>query len=148
MVKPSLPWLAMWLFTWRKALFQQVQGGHARQCEHRTHREESLSRQVTWHRNCADSLPTWCFQTNPACSSQYRRVLHQKEVCADLVNLCHILTYEGIFSHHCAMKLQMAGNQDSSNNNNYVMNHHLHSAYVLSSWPAPLLLRVTPTQAL
>lgn len=31
MVKLSLPWLARWLCTWRKAFFQQEQGGHTGQ---------------------------------------------------------------------------------------------------------------------
>lgn len=39
------------------------------------------------------SLPTWCFQTNSACSSQYKRVLHQKEVCADLIRSLTYVTY-------------------------------------------------------
>lgn len=51
---------------------------------------------------CRESPPTCYFQTNSAGSTQYEFVL-QKEVCTNLIkslNLVHILTYEGIRSHH------------------------------------------------
>lgn len=101
-----LPYLARWLFTRRKAFFQQ-QG--ARTCLWQAWAAQNSQRR----KPCAGrwpgtetvqmSLPTWYFQTNSACSSQYKFVLHQEEVCTNLtkpLKLFHILTYEGIFSHN------------------------------------------------
>lgn len=153
MAKLSLPYLARWLFTWRKAFFQQEQGRH-------TCLWQAWSAQNSQRRKpCAGrwpgtetvqmSLPTWYFQTNSACSSQYKFVLHQKEVCANLIkslNLFHILTYEGIFSHHFPQwNCKWLVTRILAITTTTSWTTIFHSAYILSSWPGPFLLKVTPT---
>lgn len=130
MVKLSLPYLAWWLFTWRKAFFQQEQGAHTClwQAQNSQRRKPCAGR---WPGTemVQVSLPTWYFQTNSACSSQDKCVLHQKEVCANLIkslNLSHILTYEGIFSHHFPQwNCKWLVTRILAITNNYIMNHHL-----------------------
>lgn len=48
--------------------------------------KKALCGQVTATETVQMSLPTWYFRTNCACSSHYKFVLHQEEVCANKVS--------------------------------------------------------------
>lgn len=106
MVQLSLPYLARWLFTWRKAFFRQEQGAHTCLCkcgQHRTHSSEESPVQAG---DLAQKLCRWACQLGTFgltllvpliinLSSTKKRFVQIKSL-----NLFHILTYKGIFSHH------------------------------------------------
>lgn len=152
MVKLSLPYLARWLFTWRKAFFRQEQGAHTCLCkcgQHRTHSSEESPVQAG---DLAQKLCRWACQLGTFgltllipliinLSSTKQRFVQIKSL-----NLFHILTYKGIFSHHFPQwNCKWLVTRILAITTTRSWTTIFHSGYILSSWPGPFLLKATPT---